>query len=267
MWDDLEACEPDWLAIVFCGKDTAVEEDKKKDDPKHGLCLDCSKAPLLCRFNCPKKLLSPSEMDSFPLISFPFPAFMHIPHKVTVFKLFCCLSIIIFTILTFMQDIPACSTSLGSFSLPGELPTKGSQDQIDHKESAKEDEGTKEDRREESVRSILNPVEDVGPAFQGDALEDGKHGLKNVVEAGHPLVGSNPTIQACKILHALASLATGLGILNKFVGDVVVTGIVEHSGVEFKTNDGIDEDDKEDKQCNMEEWDHGLEDWVDDNLA
>ena len=53
MGDDLEACKPDWLAIVFRCKDTAVEEDKKKDDPKHGLCLDCSEAPLLCRFYCP----------------------------------------------------------------------------------------------------------------------------------------------------------------------------------------------------------------------
>ena len=245
---------------MFRGENTAVEEDKKKDDPKHGLCLDCCKAPLLCRFNCPKKLLSPSEMDSLPLILLSFPAFMNIPHKGAVFYVFWCLSFSIFTMLTFMQDIPAGSTSLGSFSLPGELPTKGSQDQIDHKESAKEDEGAKEERWEESGRSILSPVEDVGPAFQGDALEDGKHGLKNVVEAGHPLVGSNPTIQACKTLHALASLATGLGILNKFVGDIVVTGTVEHSGEEFKTNDGIDEDDKEDKQCNMEEWDHGLED-------
>ena len=56
------------------------------------------------------------------------------------------------------------------------------------------------------------------------------------------------------------SLATGLGILYKFFGDVVVAGTVEYSGEEFKANDGIDEDDKKDEQCNMEEWDHGLED-------
>ena len=159
-----------------------------------------------------------------------------------------------------MQNIPACSASLGSFSLPGELPTKGSQDQVDEKKSAKEDEGAEEERRRESGRSILIPVENVGPAFQGDALEDGEHGLKNVVEPRHPLVGSNPTIHAYQILHALASLATGLGILNKFFGDVVVAGTVEYSGEEFKANDGIDEDDKEDKQGDMEEWDHGLED-------
>ena len=35
--DDLEGCKPDWLAIVLRGEDTAVEEDKEKDNPKHGL--------------------------------------------------------------------------------------------------------------------------------------------------------------------------------------------------------------------------------------
>ena len=145
-----------------------------------------------------------------------------------------------------MQDVPTRSASLGSFPLPWELPTKGSQHQIDHKEAAKEDKGAEEERWEDSTRSILGPVEDVSPAFQGDALEDGEHGLKNVVKPGHPLVGSNPTVHAYKTLQALASLATRLGIRNKFVGDVVVAGTVEDSREELKTNDGIDEDDEKD---------------------
>ena len=110
------------------------------------------------------------------------------------------------------------------------------------------------------TRSILSPVEDVSPAFQGDALKHGEHGLKNIVEPSHPLVGSNPTILACKTIQALAALATRLTILNKFIADVVVAGTVEYSGEEFKANDGVDENDKKDQHCDMEEWDHGLED-------
>ena len=166
-----------------------------------------------------------------------------------------------------MQDVPASSTSLGSFSFPWELPTEGSQHKINHKEATKEDKGAEEKRWEELTGSILSPVEDVSPAFQGDALENGEHGLKNIVEPSHPLVGSNPTILACKTIQALASLATRLRIRNKFVGHVVVAGTVEYSGEEFKANDGVDENDKKDQHCDMEEWDHGLEDWVDDNLG
>ena len=40
------------------------------------------------------------------------------------------------------------------------------------------------------------PVEDRRPALHGDALEDGEHGQDNVVEAGDPLVGPLPVLQA-----------------------------------------------------------------------
>lgn len=64
-----------------------------------------------------------------------------------------------------MQHIPACSASLGSFALPWELPAERSQHQIHHKEAAKEDKGAEIEGREEHPRSILDPVEDVSPAF------------------------------------------------------------------------------------------------------
>ena len=86
-----------------------------------------------------------------------------------------------------MQHVPACSTSLGSFALPWELPAEGSQHQIHHKEAAKEDKRAEEERWEDYTRSILGPVEDVSPAFQSDALEDGEHGLQNIVKSSHPI--------------------------------------------------------------------------------
>ena len=106
----------------------------------------------------------------------------------------------------------------------------------------------------------MNPIEDVGPAFKSDAAEDGEHGLENIVESSHSIVGSDPTIQAHKTVQTLTTQATRLGIEDKFFGDVVVAGSVENSREELKTNDGIDEDDEKDEESNMEEGDHRLED-------
>ena len=106
----------------------------------------------------------------------------------------------------------------------------------------------------------MNPIEDVGPAFEGDAAEDGEHGLENIVESSHSIVGSDPTIQAHKTVQTLTTQATRLGIEDKFFGDVVVAGSVEDSREELKTNDGVDEDDEKDEESNMEEGDHRLED-------
>ena len=38
-------------------------------------------------------------------------------------------------------------------------------------------------------RSVDQPVHDVGPPFQRDALEDGHKGKQEVVEGGHVIVG------------------------------------------------------------------------------
>lgn len=59
--NNLEGCEPHWLAIVLGGKDTAVEEDKKKDEPIHSLRLDCPQAPFLCPRVCFQEPFSSSN--------------------------------------------------------------------------------------------------------------------------------------------------------------------------------------------------------------
>ena len=41
-----------------------------------------------------------------------------------------------------------------------------------------------------------HPVEDVGPALHGDALEDGQHGEADVVEGGDAAVGARPLLLA-----------------------------------------------------------------------
>ena len=40
------------------------------------------------------------------------------------------------------------------------------------------------------------PVEDRGPAFHGDALEHGEHGVDDVVKAGDAMIGTDPLFQA-----------------------------------------------------------------------
>ena len=86
--DNLEAREPHWLVIMFCGEETAVEEDQEKDCPIHCLRLDCFEAPLLCHLVCFQEPFSPSNFYPYLLILLYFPTFMRIPHKVAAFYLF-----------------------------------------------------------------------------------------------------------------------------------------------------------------------------------
>ena len=42
--------------------------------------------------------------------------------------------------------------------------------------------------------TVMDPVEDVRPALQGDALEDGEHGEDEVVKVGDAVVGTLPEL-------------------------------------------------------------------------
>ena len=79
--NNLESCEPRWLTIVLCGEDAAVEEDKEKDDPKHGLRLHCFQAKMLRLLVGFQKLLSQTNM---PLIA----VFMNIQQKEVFYSAF-----------------------------------------------------------------------------------------------------------------------------------------------------------------------------------
>lgn len=51
------------------------------------------------------------------------------------------------------------------------------------------------------------PVENVGPALHGDALEHSEHGKQKVVEVGDAVVGSLPALFAnCIIDQAVAAV-------------------------------------------------------------
>lgn len=41
-----------------------------------------------------------------------------------------------------------------------------------------------------------HPVQDVGPALHGDALEDRQHGKQEVVKVGDAVIGTLPTLPA-----------------------------------------------------------------------
>lgn len=51
------------------------------------------------------------------------------------------------------------------------------------------------------------PVENVGPALHGDALEHSEHGKQKIVEVGDAVVGALPALPAsCSIEQAMTAV-------------------------------------------------------------
>ena len=61
---------------------------------------------------------------------------------------------------------------------------------------------------------LSHPVEHVGPALEGDALEDGEHGQAEVVEAGDAPLGALPLPATLRAVGAGEYAAAGGRILH-----------------------------------------------------
>ena len=59
-----------------------------------------------------------------------------------------------------------------------------------------------------------HPVEHICPALEGDTLEDGEHGLSEVVEAGDAPLGSLPLPTALRSIRAVEDASTWRWILH-----------------------------------------------------
>ena len=57
-----------------------------------------------------------------------------------------------------------------------------------------------------------------------------------------------------------------MAMLCVLTGDFVETRSVQQTGEELQSNDGVDDDDKQDEQGNVEERDHGHQDCVQHHL-
>ena len=106
------------------------------------------------------------------------------------------------------------------------------------------------------MRSGTYPVKDLRPALQRDALEDGQHGVEEVVEVGDPVVGSVPVLPAFCALRTLIGSSTWYGVFHHLICVVVEAGFVEDAREELEANNGIDKNDKNDEECNVKERNH-----------
>lgn len=143
------------------------------------------------------------------------------------------------------------------------------------------------------------PVEDVGPPLHRDALEHRQHGEEEVVKVGDPSIGTVPPAPTlCAVDDTLTAVA-GKGTRHRVVFYIViwrtmgtkqgkcsptrsrrkppssmylctcpcvVAGPVHASNEELQTDDGVDDDDKENQQGNVEQGNHGLHDGVEHDL-
>ena len=86
------------------------------------------------------------------------------------------------------------SPGLGLFSLLGELSGEDTEDEVHDEEGAEDDHGDKVEPLPGPALGVVDPVEHVSPALQRDALEDGQHGLADIVKVGDPVLRSLPVV-------------------------------------------------------------------------
>ena len=106
------------------------------------------------------------------------------------------------------------------------------------------------------MRRLTYPVKDLSPALQCDALEDGQHGVEEVVEVGDPVVGAVPVLPALGTLGTLVGSSTRNGVFHHLICVVVEAGFVQNAREELEADDGIDKNDKNDEERNVKERNH-----------
>ena len=104
---------------------------------------------------------------------------------------------------------------------------------------------------------VTYPVEDLSPALESDALEDGQHGVEEVVEVGDAVVWSLPILPTLRAVGAVVGAPTRDGLLHHLVRVDVEAGLVKDPWEELQPDDGVDKNDKDDEECDVEERDHG----------
>lgn len=57
-----------------------------------------------------------------------------------------------------------------------------------------------------------------------------------------------------------------MATLSVLTGDFVETRSVQQTGEKLQPNDGVDDDDKQDEEGDVQQWDHGHQDGVQHNL-
>ena len=76
----------------------------------------------------------------------------------------------------------------------GLLPGQHTENQVHDEEGAEDDHGDKVDELPCVSLAVVHPVQHVGPALEGDALEDGQHGLPDVVKVGDAVLRAFPVL-------------------------------------------------------------------------
>ena len=77
------------------------------------------------------------------------------------------------------------------------------------------------------LNPTIYPVKNLCPPLEGDALEDGEHGLDEVVEVGDAVVGAGPVLAAHRALGAVVVAPARDGLLHHLVRVDVEAGLVK----------------------------------------
>ena len=110
------------------------------------------------------------------------------------------------------------------------------------------------------------PVKDLCPSLQSDALEDSQHGVEEVVKVSYPVVWTLPVLPALGPVGTRVRPTAWDGLLHHLVRVDVEAGLMEDAGEELQTDDGVDENDKDDEESNVEERDHGHDYTIENDL-
>ena len=73
------------------------------------------------------------------------------------------------------------------------------------------------------LNPTIYPVKNLCPPLEGDALEDGEHGLDEVVEVGDAVVGAGPVLAAHRALGAVVVAPARDGLLHHLVWNRAVS--------------------------------------------
>ena len=114
-----------------------------------------------------------------------------------------------------------------------------------------------------------HPVENFCPALQSDALKHSQDGQNKVVKVCDPEVRSNPIFLTdfSSALVALEASTTGPRVRGgETVSPVDVASSVHGPHEHLQSDDGVDDDDKEDQQRDLDERDESHYDSIEDNL-
>ena len=122
------------------------------------------------------------------------------------------------------------SSRLGLFSFFGKLSREDTENEVHDEERAEDDHGDEVEPLPSATLGVVDPVEHIRPALQGDALEDRQHGLPDIVEVCDPVLRALPVVSTDSPIRTLIETSTGGGLLGH-----LPCRMISYSGIQWTT--------------------------------